>query len=196
MDGVDTQVIFHGQEQLVSLFRDLPEKVRRNAMRNATRKGATLVLARARAAAPKDTGDLAKSLRLKEIDGRRTGVVGWRVFAPTIVSFRSKANKRGETRWLKGRGLRSGERYYYDSKANQSIGKVRTLKTGKEKSARKKYYAIHIERGWKHFKARPFMRPALEQSKGEAFQMMNDALYEELTKAVAASGLQGVKVTK
>lgn len=63
MPGVTVKI--EGAEAIARSLKELPNKVSKGIMRKALRAGAKIVLAKARANAPKRTGALARSLKVR-----------------------------------------------------------------------------------------------------------------------------------
>ena len=124
-----------GADALDRLLKQLPEKVARNVLRGAVRKGAKVVEAEMRQRAPVGpTGNLKASITQRGVKTKDK-----RMLTRRVGSF-------------KGGGLKG-------------------------------YHAHFIEFGTVKMAARPFLRPAWDQTKGEALKVMGKELGRGIEKA-------------
>lgn len=140
-DGIEVKV--EGIEQLSARFKALSVGMRNKGVRAAMRKGANVVRDAAKAAAraidrPETPLSIEKNIAV-QFNGRlqkRTGDIGFRV------------------------GVRGGAKQYADTKANRRSGKVGSSYT----TGGTTFYWRFIEFGTSKMRARPFLRPAIENN--------------------------------
>jgi len=157
----------HGMEGVRASLRKLPSELMKAAEKQVLRDGAKPVLRAAKARVPvgkdEDKGLLKKSLGIT-VKKLRNGVTTSRI---------------GPRSGFKGKSLG-----FKISKRGKTKGQLT------ERFANPVNYAHLVEYGTSHSAAQPFIRPAIESSKGEVVDAMAKGLEKHLTKVCAklASG--------
>lgn len=150
-----------GLDEVKDRLRSLTPELQAKALRNAIRRGATTVSKAAKRKAPKDTGAMAKNIRVQFASRtfRKTGDLMFRV------------------------GVRGG--------AQQPGSKVRYAKSRKGKRESRAtggstWYWRLVEFGTSRSRAKPFMRPALRENVGTIISQVASDLDKGITAALKA----------
>lgn len=159
-----TRVKITGAAELQKKLRGLPDKVAKKHIRAALRKGAKIIRDEARRLAPKDTGHLVDSIKVRAAKRMKRGSFGIQV--------------------ITGAGDFAGDEFYasfyeYGYRKNPAYrgadGKIRSVSRTQAKS---------MERT--EMKPRPFMRPAAD-SKGQlAAEIVKSKLLNAIVKEAKA----------
>lgn len=162
MNGFEVKI--EGLEDVQRKLKLLPERLGRNAMRRALRRGANVIRDQARANARtlddrETTESIAKNVRVSGMSrrveraqkqiGMRVGIAGGARNMTKYGEFKGggKANPGGDT-----------------------------------------WYWRLLEFGTSKMRARPFMRPAMEQSATKAFSVTADAMNVQVDKEIGKLG--------
>ena len=153
----------HGMEGVRASLKRLPAELMKSAEKQVLRDGAKPVLSAAKGRVAVADGLLKKSLGVT-VKKRRAGVMTSRI---------------GPRSGFKGKSL-----------GMKLSKKGKTKGTVTERFANPVNYAHLVEYGTSHSAAKPFIRPAIEASKGEVVDAMAQGLEKHLTKVCAklASG--------
>jgi HK97 gp10 family phage protein len=135
-----------GLKELQARAKKLDAKLRRRVFSRAARAGGKIVVAAAKAEVPTRTGTLRASLVHRASSKPAKGLFG--------VKVTVKGGRKASERTAKRRKGKSGE-YFPDTV--------------------ERYYRF-LELGTKHHPAQPFLRPALEGSKGEVLEAVKREL--------------------
>ena len=151
-------VRINGLNQLQDSLAKLERKARNRISAKAMRKGGAIIRDKARENAPVLT---------ENVPHRRAGTL------KKAISSRTKVGKNGKTNtyiWVKGL-------------SNKQVLKFKG-KTGKNAAynPRDPFYWRFVEFGTSKMAAKPFMRPAFQQSKDKAAQAIISSLREEIIK--------------
>lgn len=149
-----------GTNELMRKLQTLPAKVFNKVVRSAITKAADPTLKAARARVPEETGALKKSLY------KRVRMYGKSKTAVAIVGPRTKFMK----------GKRKPSKYAHLVERGHA---GRFGKNIVKRSARQAMFFIqkgHLSAQGKHVPAHPFMRPAYEQTKGQAVRILKEQL--------------------
>lgn len=150
-----------GLEDLKNELRRLPEKLQGKALQGALAKAAKPIVATARSLAPVKTGRLRKA----------------------IYSFRDRSSTR--TREARLISVKSGKRF---QKKDRDAYYWKFIEFGRAQVTKKGRGALGNENAGffgktvKAIPPRPFMRPAFEQNKYNALQIVQDVMKDEVTK--------------
>lgn len=166
MAGLKTSVKIEGLDALRRALRMLPAEIQKNELAKATRKGAQVTQKAAKAKAPtlqkpdprRKAGTLKKAIRATA--GKRMGSVGTAFVYIRMLSKKAIAK------------FKAGQR---------ALGK--RIK-GSDNPDDPFYWGV-LEFSSSSKKARPFMRPAFEQTKVDAANKIKDALREGIEKQAA-----------
>jgi HK97 gp10 family phage protein len=151
--GMMFDVSVLGDKELAKTIRRLEFKVARRVMAGALRAGAKVIKARAKANAPRDSGKLAKTLRVRKLkvrkgqNARKSAAVG------VMTGTRAKL------------GLPPKGRFYYPAIIELGAAGYRT--------------------------PRPFLKPALEASRGTALEAIRKEAWKRLAKEAAKAKAKG-----
>lgn len=139
-----------GLKELQNALKELPKEIQKRPLRSAVSAGAKVIADEAINKAPQgETGNLRKS----------------------IYRYRSRRQSpTGKETFLVG--VRKGKAKYANTSRNRRLGRVgKTYQTQGEA-----YYWRFVEFGTSSQPARPFLRPAFENSKERAVQVMKERL--------------------
>ena len=145
-----------GVKSIQRKLESLPEKLQKSAEQAVLRAGSKAILNAAKSHVQVDTGNLKKSLGVK---------VSMKRGAKFIGAGRAYIGPR--TGFAHPSGRKSGR-------------KGRT-----EKVINADEYSWYLESGTPHMAARPFIRPAIDSSKGEILNAMAAGLDKHLTRVAA-----------
>jgi HK97 gp10 family phage protein len=139
-----------GLKELQNALKELPKEIQKRPLRSAVSAGAKVIADEAIKKAPQgETGNLRKSIY--RYRSRRQSTTGKETF---LV------------------GVRKGKAKFVDNSRNRRLGRVgKTYQTQGEA-----YYWRFVEFGTSSQPARPFLRPAFENSKERAVQVMKERL--------------------
>lgn len=155
-------VSFEGLDELKKVFEMLPKRVALRAASQAVRAGAKPILEAARAKCPVDTGNLKASLAIKILNQKRDAMDVVALIGPQTKYRRIKR----ADKILKGRQK-------YNVKLDEKGGDG--------------FYGFFIEKGTRFYPAHPFLRPAYDENKVKAQQIIidtvGDAIMAEMQKA-------------
>lgn len=152
------EIKIDGMAELEKALGELPVKLERNVMRGALRAGAKVIADEARRKAPRDDGDLQKSIRVSSRVVRGQ---------PTVT--------------VKAGGAKKGE---YDVFYAHMVERGTTAHFIKPKKAKSLFFAGLAHKVAKHpgAKKHPFMRPALDTKAGAALEAVKAYIRKRLTK--------------
>ena len=139
-----------GLKEVQNALKELPKEIQKRPLRSAVSAGAKVIADDAINKAPQgETGNLRKS----------------------IYRYRSRSQSpTGKETFLVG--VRKGKAKYSNTSRNRRLGRVgKTYQTQGEA-----YYWRFVEFGTSSQPARPFLRPAFENSKERAVQVMKERL--------------------
>ena len=156
--GVQKWVNIFGDVQVIQNMRRLHSKIERQIVRKAIAKGLKPIVKLAQSKVSEKTGLLKKAIKSKV-----TKMVSGKVYVdPKVFAVRNR-NTGGEFKEIKiaGPGRKMGYR--------DLMNNIR-LAGGKTDVIKPANYAHLLEFGTKHMRARPFMRPALQQSRASALK--------------------------
>lgn len=164
MNGFEVKI--EGLEDVQRKLKLLPERLGRNAMRRALRRGANVIRDQARANArtlddTETTESIAKNVRVSGMSRRMERsqkVIGMRVG----IAGGAKSRRRG------------GGTYEVGGDKSNPGGDT--------------WYWRLLEFGTSKMRARPFMRPAMEQSATKAFSVTADAMNVQVDKEIGKLG--------
>lgn len=136
----------NGLDDIIKKLQNMAPDLRKKALRHAVGKSASVIRKRATALAPKDTGSMAKNIRVQfaSRSSRRTGNIQFRV------------------------GVRGGAQ-----EAGAAVRYARSRKAKKDKgfaSGSATWYWRLIEFGTKSLPARSFMRKSMNDSSLKVFE--------------------------
>ncbi len=138
-----------GDAELEQAFKELPDRVQRKHLRHGVRRAGSVIGRAAKAHAPRETGLLARSIGQRAFTHRDKKGIGTRIGPRKGFGRMVRVNKRGDLKALsKGKmaeAQAAGEQLEYRDPAK---------------------YAHIVELGRRGGK--PFLTPALEESKGAA----------------------------
>ena len=142
-----------GQRELRRALEQLPLAVQRKALRPAVRAGSSVINKAAKAKAPRDKGDLRRSIGVK-VKSYRSGVVVGVI------------------------GPRKGHKVHLKTETRRRSGLLGLLGATEEHDSFKvpAKYAHFVEHGTSHSAAKPFLRPAIEIAGPRAQRVMADRL--------------------
>jgi HK97 gp10 family phage protein len=164
-----------GDVQIIRNIEVLKTKGQRQILRKAIGKGVKLVAQIAKAKAPEDSGLLKQSIK-----STVTKMVSGKVYVDPKVYAVKGEKTGGELKIVKLKGKKKGL-----TKAD--IKAQITAVAGEDaKYHRPSKYAHLLEFGTKKSKARPFMRPALDESRGTVLKIIEHSAREELKKMESA----------
>jgi HK97 gp10 family phage protein len=167
-----------GDVQIIKNMEVLKTKGQRQVLRKAIGRGVKLVAQIARAKAPEDSGLLKQSIK-----STVTKMVSGKVYVDPKVYAAKGEKTGGEYQIVKLKGKKKGL-----SKAD--IKSQITAAAGEDaKYHRPAKYAHLLEFGTKHAKAKPFMRPALDESRKAVLGIIEVSAKEELKKLESAGWL-------
>lgn len=156
-------MVVKGGEDLAKFLRDLPEDLRRKAMRRAIGRAANVIRDEARLLAPKRTGKMAKSIKTV------TRTKGTMVKA--TIRLRGKHSYLGlwaeygtSPHYIGKAGGLSGRQLTKRAKADGTLGQTKMQINGQ-------FVTLVYHPG---ARPRPFMRPALASKASEAVQTFGD----------------------
>lgn len=163
-----------GDVQVIKNLEMLKTKGKRRVVRKAIGQGVKLVAQIARAKAPKDSGLLKQSIK-----SAVTKMVSGKVYVDPKVYAVKGEKTGGEYKIIKLRGKKKG--------LTKEDIKAQVFKAVGEdgKYQRPSKYAHLLEFGTKHAKARPFMRPALDESRRVVLGIIEQTAKTELVKLEA-----------
>jgi HK97 gp10 family phage protein len=176
----DVQV--SGLADLQKMLQGLPARVEVNVMRGAIRAGQKVIADEAKRRVPKDTGDLAKSIKVKtNMRAQRRGMVRADVVAGDKQAWYSHLIEFGTGQHYTGTG-KSVRRPYVirakgtDGKEASTAQKRRALRVGGAMVAQVTHPGI---------RPRPFMRPAAELLTGPALEAFAGYVRKRLPRELA-----------
>lgn len=174
-----------GLAEVVATLKGLPAKLQRKIMRKALSKATKGTVAAARRLVPRETGLLKKSIGRKVVTYKESGVL-------VVVIGPRKGFRQDVTR--RGRGKPSiADPVNYAHLVEFGTKPHSLLKGASSRGRLKKATADLVARGIGKIhpgaKARPFLRPAFDQTKGQILQIFA----EEVQKGLAAEMAKGVK---
>lgn len=161
------EVKVEGLDDIQRKLKLLPERVGRNAVRRALRRGANVIRDQVRLNArslddPETTESIAKNVRVsgmsrrmersQKVIGMRVGIAGGAKSRRSGGTFATGGNKSNP----------GGDTWYW-----------RLLEFG-----------ARLEFGTSRMEAQPFMRPAMEQSATKAFSVTADAMNVQIDKEI------------
>jgi HK97 gp10 family phage protein len=132
-----------GDKELEKALAAIDEKMQKKLMQNALREGAKIIAEEAKVRAPKRTGMLKRSIKVRALHQKKRGTLGVQV-------------QTGTRREL---GI-----------SEQAYG----------------YYPAALEYGWRmkrsgeHVPAKPYMRPALDTKRGQAFRVIGRLAWKSI----------------
>lgn len=155
------QVRVDGLEDLRSELRRLPEKLQGKALQGALAKAAKPIIATARSLAPVKSGRMRRA----------------------IYSFRDRSSTK--TREARLISVKSGKRYQKKDKDAYywkfiEFGRAQVTKKGRGSLGNEQ--SGFFGKTVKAIPPRPFMRPAFEQNKYKALQIVQDVMKDEVAK--------------
>lgn len=157
-----------GLKDLEAALKELPKATGRNVIRRALTTAAQPIAQTAASNAPRGaTGVLSRSIKVSKIRFSK-GEAGKAAYAAAM--------KRGASR---------AEAAQAAHEANAENAEDVTSGIAEIGPTTEAFYAHFVEFGTAHSTAKPFMRPAYESNKMNALQIMQDALKDEIAKAVA-----------
>jgi HK97 gp10 family phage protein len=146
-----------GLQQLGEAMRELTEKMNKSIMRSAVRASTKPILTAARSKVSVDTGALKESIQIRR--SRRDSHPGYE-------------------QWIVGVFKISGGRYA-NTKANVRSGRV-----GKEFFIDPPtHYGTFIEYGTVKMSPKPYLRPAFDEQKYKAVEIMKEKIKDGIEKA-------------
>ena len=148
-----------GLSELSAALRELPQRIGRNVLRGSVAAAAAVVRAEARNKAPVATGDVAQG-------HPPPGTLRRAIYQKQIRELSDSG------RQVFFVGVRQGKKYRHQGK-----------KGDKSQDA---YYWRFVEFGTSKMAARPFLRPAFEQSKMAAVERMKNYMAERIAREVAS----------
>lgn len=157
-----------GSQALSEALAALPEKLERRVVTRATRAAGKFFLTLAKGRAPKETGKLAQTLKLKSLK-RRKGRVGVSIQTGTReeLGLLAAASSRARATATQRRGLERGILRHYQA-------------------ALRWYYPAHVELGTKDTAPNPYLRGTLQTARGALLgilrQEIDNGIERELTK--------------
>jgi len=162
--GVQKWVNIFGDVQVIQNLRRLESKIERKIVRKAIAKGLKPIVKLAKQNAREKTGLLRSAIKSKV-----TKMVSGKVYVDPMVFAVKNSNTGGKFKEVKIRGPMRGMKYRDLIKGLEKHGgATEVIKPAK--------YAHLLEFGTKHARARPFMRPALQQSRASALsEIENEA---------------------
>ena len=164
-----------GLAEIVATLKDLPEKLQRKVVRKALAKATKPTLAAARQRCPKDAGLLKKSLGRKTVtyveSGSIVAIIGPR------GGFERMVTRRGRSKPEKANPLYYAHLVEFGTKPH-SLARADT-KIGRRIANDMK---IRMHPGTK---ARPFMRPAFDSTKGEVLRIFGEEVAKGLEQEMA-----------
>ncbi len=179
-----------GDKKLMAMFARLPKFVRARVLRPALMKGASPILAAARSAAPVgETGLLKKSIKARAAKrkARDTRLV---VIGPTHMKRTFRRTKAGK---LRGVGKKSIAKFKAEGATlvhvdpgnyGHLVERGRVAVTPTEKRIMRTPEGVFIGKRARAVPARPFMRPAFQQS-GRAFRLITERLKKNIKEEAA-----------
>jgi HK97 gp10 family phage protein len=132
-----------GDKELEKALAAIDEKMQKKLMQNALREGAKIIAEEAKARVSKDSGALAKSIRVRTLQQKKRGALGVQVETGTRQKLGIPAEQYG-------------------------------------------YYPAALEYGWRmkrtgrHVAAKPYMRPALDSKRGQAFRVIGRLAWKSI----------------
>jgi HK97 gp10 family phage protein len=152
--GVNKWVNVFGDVQVIQNIERLKNGIQRKVLKKAIAKALKPIAAKAKQKVSKDTGLLASAIKTKV-----TRMISGKVYVdPNVI----QATKDGETRNVK-----------FSGKAKKGQGKKAFFAFAKRNGYELKIpakYAHLVEFGTRKAKAKPFMRPARDESRNEALK--------------------------
>jgi len=170
-----TDVPVQGLADLDRLLKTLPVKVEANILRGAVRAGQKVVADKARSMVPKDSGALAKSIRVSvNMKAARRGYVRADVVAGNKTAWYANLIEQGTGSHYTGSG--------------RSQRKPYTIKPKKREGALLFGGVLRPEVVHPGIKPQPFMRPAAELLDGPALEAFAAYVRNRLPKELAKAG--------
>lgn len=153
----DVQINLQGLDQVVQKLESMTPELKKKALRNAVGKGASIIRKSATAKAPKDTGAMAKNIRVQFASRttRKTGDITFRV-------------------GVRGGAQQAGSRTRY---ATTKKGRKTALAVGSST-----WYWRLVEFGTQKMRARPFMRNAMADSSEAVFRNVGNDIEKAIEK--------------
>jgi HK97 gp10 family phage protein len=170
-------LVITGDKELDRLFQMLPDGMQKRVLRPALRAAAKVIQAQAVANAPKDTGALKKSIKVRAGKRSRKGIV--RVNVTT--------SKDSTT-------LYKGKQYYGAFiEFGHHVGK----RTAEVKRTQKANPGTRVSGGRRFIEPKPFMRPAFDSKKKEATKVASDLIAKGIvTEALKFASKSNARATK
>lgn len=163
---MDFQVKLTGTDQILKNLGALPERVGRNAMRRALRKGANVIRDAARVNARRVDDTLTRENIAKNIVTQGGG----RKFEKREGGPAMRVGVLGGAKSKRGGGT-------------YAVGGSKANPGGDT------FYWRFLEFGTSQMAARPFMRPAMNEGASKAFPVITDAMATETAKELAKLGV-------
>lgn len=189
-----------GGKELAAALKTLPEKVQKKILRPAMFQATAVILSEARRLAHVLTGLLKSTLTAKvrfSKNGAVRGIVQTKAgdyrgetFYGSFLEYGHKHGSRRSMRSATMRGLITKMRG--ESRAARARGGGLAVKGSAFRARQEAYFAreaarqtmgMREDRTW--VKAQPFMRPAFDNTRGEAVQIFVDMIREGVTKALS-----------
>jgi HK97 gp10 family phage protein len=171
------EIGIEGLAELNAKLQTLSVKIERNVMRGALRAGQKVVLDEARASAPKDTGALAKSIRIRPGRKLKKGVVQSNVVAGDKTAWYAHLIEFGTGSFYEGTGGKSVRRPYV-IKAKNAAGEEAS--TGAKRRSLRIGGSFVSQVTHPGIKPQPFMRPAAEALQGPAIEAFSEYVRKRL----------------
>lgn len=165
--GTQKWINVFGDVQIIENLTRLKNKLQRKVVKDAIKKGLVPIRNLAKQKAPKGKTGLLK----KSIKSTVTKMVSGKVFVdPSVVMIEGQ-----RIAWKKAKGMTKKQ---VTAARNKELEKARAAGYKIIQPAK---YAHLVEFGTRKAKAKPFMRPALEQSRKKSLRIISD----EVGKAIA-----------
>jgi len=174
-----------GLSDLYKLMQELPGKVEGNIVRGALRAGQTVIMNAIRENAPKDSGDLRDSIRIRfRPKSQKKGYVRMHVVVGNKKAWYSHLIEYGTASFYEGKG--KSVRKPYIIRAKDSSGAE--LGTGLKRRALKIGATMVDQVMHPGIKPKPFVRPAYDESQDAALKAVAAYMRNRIPKEFKKAG--------
>ncbi len=168
-----------GDKELIAALNNLTPALEKKALRTALRESSKPILSAAKARAPRDTGALKKSLRIKAFKRTRKGKVGFSIGTSSLGSAYQGKQFYGafqEYGWHTGKRTNEIRRSQSAARRGSTTAKQALLGDSR-----------------KFIEGRKYMRQAYTSQKQATLTLMRQRIFEAIDRTVKAQAAKGIK---